>query len=129
MGIKLGIANMALGLLSALGDILFFLGFLVFAGSKNIVLMLIGLVLVLLTEAAWIYLVKYEDRKKLDTMRTDFMKIVGSNFALPVLLLIFYFLSPAKYTAGILLVLSIIAAIKSISLIIKVYMVDKVILN
>ena len=124
MNIKLGLINIFISLLNTVSTILFFIGFLLFADGGNIGFLLVGIFLMLITEAGWIYLLQYEKSTKLLSMKDDFLKNVGSTFAWPVLLFILHLLSQSKSTLVIAFILTVIATIKVTSLIIKVYLID-----
>ena len=125
MNIKTGLANIFINLINAAGTILSFLGFLIFSDTKEISLLIIGVFLILISEAAGIYLIKYEERKKLDRIKDDFLKNVGSTFAWPLLLFFAYMLSRNQAVLELTFILTLIATIKVTSLIIKVYVIDK----
>ncbi len=124
MNIKLGLTNVFTSLVNTIGTILVFLGFFVFFNSGSSTFLFIGLLLILLSEAANIYTLKYEEKRKIENMKDDFLKNVGSSFAWPVLLFVLYLLSSSKAILSFSFIITITATIKVISLIIKVYMID-----
>ena len=124
MNIKLGLVNIFMSLVNTIGTILVFLGFFVFFNSGSSTLLFIGLLLILLSEAANIYTLKYEEKRKIENMKDDLLKNVGSSFAWPVLLFVLYILSSNKAILSFSFIITITATIKVISLIIKVYMID-----
>ena len=125
MNIKLGIINIFMGLLNAIGYILFFFGFLALVSTGESVIAIIGTVLLLISEAGGIYTLKYEKARKLREMTDDFLKNVGSTFAWPILLFFLYILTQNKSALTFSLILTVITTIRTTSLIIKVYLIDK----
>ena len=123
MGVKLGLVNIAISIINTIGTILIFLGVLSLPAPETNKL-IPGAILLLISEAAGIYLLKYEEKRKLEIIKLDFLKNVGSTFAWPVLLFFLYLLSPMRSTLTIAFILTLVATIKVTSLIIKVYMID-----
>ncbi len=125
MNIKLGLSKVFISLVNTIGSILVLLGFFIFLNTDETTLMIIGLILILITEAANINMLKHEERKKLDNLKDEFLKNIGMTFAWPVLLFILYLMSPNKAILSFTFIITITATIKAIALIIKVYMIDK----
>lgn len=125
MGIRLGIANIIMGLVNTIGAILAFIGFFNLVGTGQYWLLTFGLLLVLAAESAGIYMIKHEERRKLEYMKNDFTRNVGAAFAWPVLLLLLYLLAPTRTMLALTFIVTLTATINVTSLIIKVYLIDK----
>ncbi|MBS3067308.1 hypothetical protein J4450_01280 [Candidatus Micrarchaeota archaeon] len=125
MTIKLGLMKVFISLINTIGSILVLLGFFIFLNAEETTLLIIGLFLIIITEAASINMLNYEEKRKLENTKDEFLKNIGMIFAWPVLLFILYMMSPNKAVLSFTFIMTITAAIKAISLIIKVYLIDK----
>ncbi len=126
MNVRTGIVSIAVSIIQSIGSILFLFGFISVSDSGIEVLLFAGMALLVLGEAAGIYLTKYEEPRKLRQLGDEFLNKVGTLFAWPVVMLAIYMISPSKASALFTFAFTIIAAIRVTSLIIKVYLIDKI---
>lgn len=107
-------------IVSGIGGILVF-----FASFDNdFSLMSLGVLLLFLTAAFDVYTVQYENQKKLERLSNDLLQTIGSSFAFPVLLFVYYFVSSDKTILNLSLALSLVAFFRVASITIKVYLFE-----
>lgn len=109
------------GLLSGIGGILFFFGFF----DSNFSLLAIGIFVMTFGEAFSVYSIKYESKETLHLLKSRFWQDLGSSWAFPVLLFLVYLFTKSSFVLAFSLVLAVLAFFRSLSLVIKVYLVDR----
>lgn len=112
------------GLFSAAGGLLLFWAILR-SGPPDIPLLSIGLLLMSLGEALSIYGLQFESPEMLHLLKSRLWQDLGANWAFPLLLLLFSSGAGGVFARAILLSAFVFALLRSASLVIKVYMVDK----
>ncbi len=119
--IALGVVRFFVSLLPGIGGLLFFFGF----TDSLLPIVTLGIVAMSLSEAAGVYLVKYDPADRLQLLKANFWRELGTSWAFPVLAFILHLASGSRFLITLSLVFSVLAFFRSASLIIKVYMVDK----
>ena len=84
-----------------------------------------GIFMIAASEAVSIYLIKYESHEALVQLKSKFWQDLGMGLAIPILLFILYFTNHSQMFLAFALVSAVLAFFRSASLIIKVYLVDK----
>ena len=125
MSIKLAIVKFFIGFLSAIGGLIFFIGFFNSLKQLDLFLLAIGIFLISITEAAGIYLIKYETSENLVILKQKIWQEIGMSWAFPLLFFILYFINHENFVLAFALASAVFSFFRSASLIIKVYLADR----
>jgi hypothetical protein len=125
MGVSVGIARFAFSIIGGIGSLLFILGFFALLSNGQAALFIPAVALSVAGELGTFYLTKYEDRKQQDMFRLNFWTVLGATYAFPVLLLVFYFLSPDKFVLALTAALSAQALLHTAALLAKLWYLEE----
>ncbi len=122
--LRLWILKILDGLLTLLGEIIIFFGIYAFSSPQGIRLLVFGLFLMVLGQAAGINAIRYEDRKKLRFFAGEMLENMGRQFAYPLLLFILYLVDRSGLFLALAFALTLIAVVKSLVIFFKAKMIE-----
>lgn len=125
MGIGIGAIKFINSLIGGIGGILFLLGTFYFASTGKSSFAIIGLIMMLISEALGIYLTKYESKKEIEMFRLHMFQILGTMYAFPVLLFILNYFSPDRFLIIFSIALTAAALVKTVAVIAKAAYIER----
>jgi hypothetical protein len=125
MNVLVGLLRFVNGIVGSIGSLLLFLGIFSLAAKGDASWVVWGIIFMVLSEAAGLYLTKFEDRKQLDLFQATFYGALGSNFALPALIYGLFLLAPEKFTLVFGMALAAGAVIKAAAMVAKMMIVER----
>ena len=119
-----GIAKFAISIIGGIGSILLIIGIFPLFSKGEIGIVATGLVFSIIGEIGNIYMVKFEEKKNIDTFRLNFWSMLGANYAFPVVMLAIYIMSQDKFTLVFAMALSASAIIRTVSMLVKITYIE-----
>ena len=126
MDIQQGAIKLIIGITESIGSLLFLFGFISFEKNSQYAMVLLGALLLIISQTGEIASTLREPRKKLETIYDEFLNKIGLILAWPLVIFIVYLINQSQPLLLFTLAITIIAAIKATSLVIKVYLIDNI---
>ena len=126
MDIHQGAIKLIIGITERIGSLLFLFGFISFEKNSQYIMVLLGALLLIISQTGEIASILCEPRKKLETIYDEFLNKIGLILAWPLVIFIVYLINQSQPLLLFTLAITIIAAIKATSLVIKVYLIDNI---
>ncbi len=126
MDIQQGAIKLVIGITESIGSLLFLFGFISFEKNSQYAMVLLGALLLIISQTGEIASTLREPRKKLETIYDEFLNKIGLILAWPLVIFIVYLINQSQPLLLFTLAITIIAAIKATSLVIKVYLIDNI---